>query len=545
MDSRVSGHLQQQAALFGLIGAAGGFVSDVLQPLAPFSEYIFFLSLAASLVLIAALLLLQSRRHRTAPLLILSLAFLLFSGIMLSLQTKESAAKGVLATNVPGIESLQASLGLIQKDVAEIKETTRKTAEGVARLESSAERTETSASRIVASLEAMQQSFGSLAKSGGIIENASRREEHYHNARLYEQRGDYLNARRSYNAFFASKLEFLDPHLRYQNFLAVMEGRAGAREIYSGLYEGDKRPLIEFARILLFDAPQRTEMLKAFATAHPDFAPAYYELSREFSGVRKGIQSFGDKRAELEALETFESLNTGGKFLKYFIDKELAANWLEDAGTRLKALEPVKRAAGENPVAMEASRSNTDWTITLRMPETPNEVFYRLEGEDSFRSTGVMEARNSATGLPMPNQWFSLKPNTEKIKIQVKYADTGNEMRGPYELQFDPDKALVTSQRKILDMTKNGWVSFRDYDGKVLVYFTHLLSYRCALSEIAYGVNSGNTPSTFGVPECNAKDPFAVPDSKVYIEVPGASRYMTVQLTFKDGTKSEAVRFDR
>jgi hypothetical protein len=545
MEHKFSGHLRQQAALFGLIGAAGGFVSDVLQPLAPFSEYIFFLSLAASLVLIAALLFLQSRRHRTLPLLILSLAFVLFSGIMLSMQTKETAAKGVLASNFPGIEALQTTLGLLHQGVAEIKETTRKTAEGVARLENSAERTERSAGRIVASLEAIQQSFGTLAKSGGIIENAGRPEEHYHNARLYELRGDYLNARRSYNAFFASKLDFLDPHLRYQSFLAIQEGRAGAREIYAGLYEGDRRPLIEFARILLFDAPQRTEMLKGFVSAHSDFAPAFYELSREFSTARKGVQSFGDKRAELEALETFERLAAEGKFLKFFIDKELAANWLQDADSRLKALEAVKRSASSNPITMEASRSNTDWTISLHLPEVPKEVFYHLEGEDVFRSTGFMEAKNTATGLPMPNQWFSLKPNTGKTKIQIEYTDAGNEMRGPYELQFDPDKALMVWQRRILDMTRNGWVSFRDFDGRVLVYFTQLLSNRCALSEVAYGVNSPATPSTFGVPECNPRDPFAVPDTKIFIEVPRNSQYMTVQLTFKDGTKSEAVRIDR
>jgi len=92
-------------------------------------------------------------------------------------------------------------------------------------------------------------------QAGGIIQNAQRPEEHYHNARLYEQRGDFGNARRSYNALFAYKLDFLDPHLRYQTFLKIQEGRTGAREIYNAIYEQDKRPLIDFARILLLEAP--------------------------------------------------------------------------------------------------------------------------------------------------------------------------------------------------------------------------------------------------------------------------------------------------
>jgi hypothetical protein len=38
---------------FGPIGALGGFVSDVVQPLAPLSAYVFWASLAASAGLIA------------------------------------------------------------------------------------------------------------------------------------------------------------------------------------------------------------------------------------------------------------------------------------------------------------------------------------------------------------------------------------------------------------------------------------------------------------------------------------------------------------
>lgn len=551
MEKPISNHLRQQATILGPVGAAGGFISDVLQPLAPFSQYLFSVALGGVLILVLLLYRLRARRGQLMPILVLSVSLLIFSGLMLSLQGKESEAKGVLASNIHGIEALQSSLGLVQKDVAEIKETTQKTAEAVARLETRSDQTvkatesiARSTDKIVASLETIQQGFVNLTKSGGIIENAAKPEEHYHNARLFEQRGDYLNARRSYNSFFAFKLNFLDPHLRYQSFLTLQEGRAGAREIYSTIYEGDKRPLVEFARILLFEAPQRTEMLKAFVAANPDFAPAYYELSREFSVARKGAQSLGDKQAELEAIEMFQKLNSDGKFLKHFIDKELAANWLQDAETRGKALAALKRSAGTNPITLSASRSNTDWLVTLQMLELPREIFYQVEGEDSFRSTGMTETKNPATGLNVPNMYFSLKSNTGKTKIQVKYADIGNEMRGPYTLEFDPEKALFDYQKKILGLTKNGWVSFRDFDGKLLVYFTQVLSSRCALKEIAYGVNSTSTPSLFEVPECNAKDPFSVP-SKIFVEVPSDSKYLTVQLTYKDGAKSEAIRFDR
>jgi uncharacterized caspase-like protein len=393
-------------------------------------------------------------------------------------------------------------------------------------------------------LEVIREGLAALGKAGGVIAKPSRPEEHYHNARLYETRGDYINARRSYNSYFAFRLDALDPHLRYQRFLTVLEGRAGAREIYNALYEQDKRPLIEFARILLFDAPQRTRMLKTFAAAHPDFAPAYYELSRDYSAARKGLQSLGDKKDEAKALAAFRKLHEQGKFLKYFIDKELAGKWLEDAETRLKASGAFGQG-GASPVTMTVSRSNSDWMVTLNMMEIPRELFYRLEGEESFRPTGFLDSINPATGQKTPNMFFSLRASTKKTTIYVKYTDIGGETRGPYALTFDPDRALIDAQRKMLDLTRNSWVAFRDFNGRVLVYFTPLLSSRCAIQKVSYGINSRATPSTFPMPPCNPKEPYSVGNGRIYIEAPGDSRFMTVQLTFKDGSKSEVIRFDR
>lgn len=552
MSGSISSQVARYASVFGPIGAVGGFISDVLQPLVPLSKWVFGISLVLTALLLFAVFFWRTFRPSLMPPLVLCAAFLVFSGALLAFQSKETEEKGVLATHFKALESLQSSLGVIQKDIADIKVSSLKTAESAARIEQSSQKTEQatqkiaqSTEKIATTLEAMQQSFSNLSKSGGVIENASRPEEHYSNARLFEQRGDYINARRAYNAYFAFKLDLLDPHLRYQTFLNVQEGRAGAREIYSGIYEQDKRPLIEFVRILAFDAPQRTEMLKAFVAAYGDFAPAYYELSREYSAARKGTQSLGDKKSELEALETFKKLNSEGKFLKYFVDKEFAAKWMEDADTRLNALALLKQGAGAKPINLMASRSNSGWLITLQMAEIPREIFYRLDGESEFQSTGLLDTPNPATGFKMPNMYFPLKASVQRMKIEVKYTDIGNELRGPYELTFDPDAALFDSQKQVLAMTKNSWVSFRDFDGKTLVYFTHLLTNRCALKEVAYGVDTDTVVNTFDLPECNPKDPYSVGDGNIYITVPNVSKYMTVRLTFKDGSKSEPQRIER
>ena len=550
--SSTSDEVRRQIGAFGILGAIGGFISDVLEPLAPVAKYLFGFCLAASLLLLFILLLSAAWRRRLLPAFALSVTGLLVSGVLLVLQTGDAESKGVLASHIPAIEQLQTGLGLIQRDVAEIKEQVTKTSETVDKIakntEKSAETTEriaTSTDKIAQSLDAIQKGFAGIAKSGGVIESPQRAEEFYHNARIYETRGDYGNARQSYAKFFSFKLDFIDPHLRYQSFLKLQEGVAGARGIYDEFVQEDKRPLLAFARALLLEGEQRVEALKGIVAANPDLAPAYYKLADEYSAARKGTQSLGDKQAEGEALTAFKRLHGEGKLLKYFIDQEVAAKWLEDADARLKALESSV-AAGAAPVSLIASRSGDDWVVTLQMMESPREIFYRLEGEDAFRSTGMSQVKNSQTGQPAPNMYVLLKPTTPKTNLYVKYTDVGNEMRGPFKLAFDPVTALFDFQKSTLAMTKGSWVSFRDFDGKVLLYFTHLLTSRCALSKIEYGINSDATPNDFPLPPCDRKNPYNVPETgNIYIAVPADAKYASVKLTYIDHTNSEVVRVDR
>ena len=324
-------------------------VSDFLQPLGNVTFVLLLISLFVTLTLAVLYLLKDTLREQIVKYFTVSISLMVLTGLLYSSQDEANSQKGVLASNFPSIESLQSSLGVIESELLEIKQSTLRTEELVGDIAENTKEnvkqtrqlneTITNTNEIIANkLDDINESFSQISKLGGLIANPERPEEHYHNLRVYEDKGDYLNARRSYNQYFSFNLDYIDPHLRYQTFLKIQEGRAGAREVYNSFFENDQRVVIEYLKILLFNAPARTNLLKDFISKNPDFAPAHYELSKDFSPSRTGQVTLGNRILELEALEQFIRLNNEGKFVRYFLDKALAAEWIKYAEERLQIL---------------------------------------------------------------------------------------------------------------------------------------------------------------------------------------------------------------
>lgn len=104
--------------------------------------------------------------------------------------------------------------------------------------------------------------------------------------------------------------------------------------------------------------------------------------------------------------------------------------------------------------------------------------------------------------------------------------------------------------RPILGMTKNNWVGVREFDGQDLLYFSHLMAWRCGLWDIRYGINGD--PADIVVPMEPCNEEFAQPNVMIdienflpYVRYPlGSIESVYIEIVFDDGT-TDFAQFER
>jgi len=205
---------------------------------------------------------------------------------------------------------------------------------------------------------------------------------------------------------------------------------------------------------------------------------------------------------------------------------------------------PPSNDAVNAPIA-SFSRHNGGWSVVFSIADPTLGISWRLDDNSEFRETGFLDTLDPRTRKRMPNPSIELPADAAATTLQLRYVDASGELQGPFPIRFDPDAALVRDQRKILDMTANSWLSFRDYNG-LLVYYTHLMSYRCAIREARIGIDSTVPDRVLKLAPCNSKDPSAIPhDAQLSLKLPSATKSVSVELTFRDGSVSEIKSFRR
>src|SRR4029077_7856395 len=116
--------------------------------------------------------------------------------------------------------------------------------------------------------------------------------------------------------------------------------------------------------------------------------------------------------------------------------------------------------------------------------------------------------------------------------IEVRAVDLRGQTAGPFPIAFDPAAELVRGARRPLETTASAWLSFRDYNG-LLLYYTHLVSYRCAIREVRIGIDSTVPNQVVPLGECDPKHPYEIPaKAQPYLKVPPATKMVSVELTY-------------
>lgn len=106
----------------------------------------------------------------------------------------------------------------------------------------------------------------------------------------------------------------------------------------------------------------------------------------------------------------------------------------------------------------------------------------------------------------------------------------------------------ATETKPILTATRGNWVAVREFNGQDLVYFTHLLSWRCGLYEINYAINGGPMQA-WPMPQCYADGPspnaLKEADGLPYVSFElGSVQMIDVEILYDD-LSTDSASFDR
>jgi hypothetical protein len=72
------------------------------------------------------------------------------------------------------------------------------------------------------------------------------------------------------------------------------------------------------------------------------------------------------------------------------------------------------------------------------------------------------------------------------------------------------------------------------------------MSYRCAIREVRVGIDSAVPDKVLKMPPCDPRDPSVIPhDSQPYLKLAPSTQFVSVELTYRDGSVSETKSFRR
>jgi len=479
--------LKNSLSYFVPISAIGGFVADVISPLAPFSLIIFILSTILSVVsygywakkiqpefkknVASGNVLLSDINGNTEQdfylkVTILSFLFAMVFLLLFLVQQFTASKKGLLAEAFPQVASIQASIIGVKQSIKEIEikidssiETQKKTTE--------------IAGNIASTVVGIGEKVGSLTKMGGVIPDPETEEEIYHNILIYERNSKFYEQKAGYEKLSLFREKYVDVNVKFMNLIKFQEGIESARSFFSE--QSSKKPtaMNKLLSILLLEGAEKNSFLETLIQENPDFGPGYYYYSKELEEKMATNEFIGYKFRVKKVLDRMVKLNFSKDFQRYFFDKEYAQNIWEKQAKLFKELEYIDDIAN-NPGTFNCTPQfhNNIWRAYFYLGDghiDVSEFFWKTDKETEFKSLGHTSFISPKTRKPQPESSFNIDYKEGHKSLFLKFKFFNGEIFGPYEYDFDTEKMGIEAIKNTL--LKTDWsISYieasRDDSGK-------------------------------------------------------------------------------
>ena len=232
------------------------------------------------------------------------------------------------------------------------------------------------------------------------------------------------------------------------------------------------------------------------------------------------------------------------------MDKQKAEEFRNIASSRLGLLIRIKHQIKQpiivqlltpprpdNPSVIFGGNSTQRHLLTVNVstfePQHTRKIFYRFNKNTEFKSTGTL-----ANNPLMANPVIEIEDRDEIIELFIKYTDSKGHTNGPHKILLDIRQAKIDSTKNTLNIIKNSWVMFRDYDQRLLIYFTSIVTYAKGIEEIRYSIDNKILDQRF---EFDEQKPY----DHIYIEPPYKTKSIFVQLQFKDQSLSDVMEYKK
>jgi hypothetical protein len=134
-----------------------------------------------------------------------------------------------------------------------------------------------------------------------------------------------------------------------------------------------------------------------------------------------------------------------------------------------------------------------------------------------------------------------------RYRVEVEALGLDGVTVGAYTLALDPREEELRFHKKILAETATVWVELDDREEwqETILYFTHLVSYKEALKEVRWSLDSCALDRRFPLspPAPGAGSGEIAGDDKLYERVPTTVGFACVELVYRDGETTGPRRF--